>query len=173
MVSPRDCNNTFRRHIGLLLIGLSLLMTSPCSFAYDGQPVNYTTVGDTWGDYPPVSSTIPEEFVLRNETALRILSNVASKRDRRTGRRAIVFTTLRLAGGQETFLQTVSTFCYHLHQQGVLKHTMLITTDEESWHAMRSRGFPAYLDRSYPRRSVFATKWHANDTFSKVKASLE
>lgn len=123
---------------------------------------------EVWGVYPTELS-ISENFVLRNETADAILGRVASP-GRRKAQRAVLFTTLRLGDdtSDEQVLGMISTFCYHLHRQGMLEHTLLITTDEPTVMRLRERGLPAFLDRAFPRRSGYITSVKPGDTYNRV-----
>ena len=45
----------------------------------------------------------------------------------------------------------LSSFCYWLDRQGLLPHTLLLTTDEATWRAVHARGLPVFLDAAFPR----------------------
>jgi len=107
-----------------------------------------------WGYYPAFSN-VPEKYILFNETTLDVLDRIATPARRRS-QRAVIFTTLRFGDAPtESVMGMISTFCYHLDRQGMLQHTMLITTDEATWQHLHDRGFPAFLDRSFPRRPEY------------------
>lgn len=49
----------------------------------------------------------------------------------------------------------LSNFCHWLDRAGVLGYTMLLTTDEPTWHTLAARGFPVLLDRVFPEREEY------------------
>jgi len=112
-----------------------------------------------WGHYPDTTD-VPQEYVLFNETILDTLERVASP-GRSRADRAVLFTTLRFGDmPDELVLGMISTFCYHLYQRNMLQHTMLITTDERTWHMLDEAGYPAFLDRAFPRREEYVNNIH-------------
>jgi len=112
-----------------------------------------------WGHYP-ITTDVPQEYVLFNETILDTLDRVASP-GRSRADRAVLFTTLRFGDmPDELVLGMISTFCYHLYQRNMLQHTMLITTDERTWHMLDEAGYPAFLDRAFPRREEYVNNIH-------------
>lgn len=113
--------------------------------------------GNPYGFYPN-ETTVPEAFVLRNETAASIADRVATLPGRSRSKRTVIFTTMRFGSVSDDLIGMVSTFCYHLHEHGLLRHALLITTDEATWKTLRSRGFPAYLDRAFPRPYEFVNQ---------------
>ena len=125
---------------------------------------------ETWGIYPEITG-VPPQYVLTNDTTLGILDRIASPGATRA-QRAIIFTTLRFGDAPtETISGMLSTFCHHLQRQGVLQHTMLITTDEGTVNQLRARGMPAFLDRSFPRRSAYVTAVKPAGTFNRASAA--
>jgi hypothetical protein len=78
-----------------------------------------------YNPYPHPANTT--HHVLTNDSMPAILAAVASPQQR-----AVIFTTLRFGDEKETedVLPMISTFCYWLAHAGLLKHTMIITTDE-------------------------------------------
>jgi hypothetical protein len=59
----------------------------------------------------------------------------------------------------------MANFCSWLDKTGVLGHTMLLTTDNATWHALNARGFPVVLDRVFPERQEYRDgKGSAPDT---------
>lgn len=128
-------------------------------------PPNTTDYKEVWGIYSDPSPRIPKKFVITNAT----ITEIAERVSLRSGdRRAVIFTTLRLGDAENTeVLGMLSNFCFYLHQQGLLPHTMLITTDEPTWKALRSRGLPAFLDRAFPRRSAYVHAVKPDDTYNR------
>ena len=59
----------------------------------------------------------------------------------------------------------MANFCSWLDKTGVLGHTMLLTTDNATWHALNARGFPVVLDKVFPERQEYRDgKGSAPDT---------
>jgi len=122
-----------------------------------------------WGQYP-ISTDVPQEYVLFNETMLDTLDRVATP-GRSRADRAVLFTTLRFGGmPDELLLGMISTFCYHLGQLNMLQHTLLITTDEKTWHILDEAGYPAFLDRAFPRREEYANNIIIPEASSRVSS---
>ena len=155
------------RHTTLLLYSVALCFAGALGATLQVPPKNSTLKNykEVWGIYPPVSSTIPQKYVLTNGT----ITEVAERLSLPSGeRQVVIFTTLRF-GDAETaeVLGMLSNFCYYLHRAGLLPHTLLITTDETTWKSLRSRGLPAYLDRAFPRRSAYVHSVLPNDTYNR------
>ena len=60
-----------------------------------------------------------------------------------------------------------SNFCHWLHQSHLLRHTMLITTDEATWEMLAARGLPVYLDRAFPRRAEYQASVRLSGTLNR------
>lgn len=109
------------------------------------------------------SKAIPQAFVLLNDTLLTVLDRIATPGPLKA-RRAIIFTTLRFDGSEcsgksseceDGVLGMVASFCSHLFKHGLLRHTMLITTAEDTWQMLNERGLPVFLDRAFPSREAY------------------
>ena len=97
---------------------------------------------------------MPPEHVVTNATLVMHLGRVASRRER-----AIVFTTTLLpADADHRFaeLAMLQNFCWWLDRAGTLSHTLLLTTDNATWHALAAHGMPVVLDRAFPLRHEFS-----------------
>ena len=84
-----------------------------------------------------------------------------------TARGEVIFTTLRLEPGGGETLGLARSFCRHLHAAGLLRHTLILTTEAASWRMLRALGLPAYLDAAYPAAAGVAfprgkARWRAD-----------
>lgn len=152
----------------LLITFISLLIVLPISNATLSPPI-IPEDGEYWGYFPEeIPTSVPKQKILTNSTTQSILQRIASP-GRKRSERAVIFTTLRLGDApQEQVIGMIATFCYHLHKHDMLEHTMLITTEYNTWKVLHDRGFPAFLDRSFPRRSAYVNKVKPKDTYNRV-----
>jgi hypothetical protein len=125
-----------------------------------------THPAEVWGLYPELTP-VPGTYVLTNRSTLGTLTRVATP-GRSLAERAIIFTTLRLGDAPAAeVIEMIASFCAHLHRQGLLPHTMLITTDESTWETLHARGLPVFLDRAFPRRSAYVERVLPGDTHNR------
>jgi hypothetical protein len=124
-----------------------------------------------WSEFYPtaVGEQVPREFVLANETLISTLDRVAKTVPPRGPPGIVLFTTLRLSGGTDAseLERMASNFCHWLHQSHLLRHTMLITTDEATWEMLAARGLPVYLDRAFPRRAEYQASVRLSGTLNR------
>lgn len=162
--------------LSLLLYTISTIASARILFDDEGNPndSNENTPApqrQRYGWYPSTTA-VPKEYILFNETSMYILDRVATP-GRKLNKRSIIFTTLRFGHKPDgDVLGMISTFCYHLNNQGMLKHTMLITTDERTWTMLHERGYPAFLDRAFPRREEYIDNVFLHDTDNRVRTLL-
>ena len=141
--------------------------------------VNARTLQSTpsrgWGWYPP-QTKVPQQFILANTTLASTLEKIALPDESGTSRGTVIFTTLRLSKQENdeedaSSIEMVNSFCYWLHEAGLLAHTMIITTDEEfTWTPIAAAGHPIFLDRVFPRREAYIDKITPADTYNKEPA---
>jgi hypothetical protein len=125
----------------------------------------------SWNVHPDETPmAIPQAFVLLNDTLFTVLDRIATPGPLKA-RRAIIFTTLRFDRSgcrssecEDGVLGMVASFCSHLSKHGLLRHTMLITTAEDTWQMLNERGLPVYLDRAFPGREAYARHPKLPDT---------
>ena len=56
-------------------------------------------------------------------------------------------------------------FLRWLDHSGLLGYTLILTTDNATWHALNDRGYPVVLDRVFPERQEYRDgKGSAPDT---------
>jgi hypothetical protein len=109
-----------------------------------------------WDHYPAVSS-VPPEYILANNTVELIFAHLALKDESKATKGTIIYNTFSLANPSDpSSIEMVNNFCFWLARAGKLRHTVLITDDEATWHATHERGHPVFLDRSFPPREVVA-----------------
>lgn len=127
-----------------------------------------TTTSRGWAWYPP-QTRVPHEVILANITLLATLSKVALPDPTGATRGTILFTTLRFGDGDlNGTLEMINSFCYWLHEAGLLRHTLLITTDEFTWDTVATSGHhPIYLDRVFPRREEYIDAVKPGDTHNR------
>ena len=127
-----------------------------------------TTPPRGWAWYPP-QTRVPHEVILANTTLLAKLSKIAIPDPTEETRGTIIFTTLRFGDGDlnET-MEMINSFCYWLHEASLLRHTLLITTDEFTWEMVAAVGHhPIYLDRVFPRREEYIDAVRPEDTYNR------
>jgi hypothetical protein len=117
----------------LLVLAWACSLAPPCTCALAHYP-----------EPPPPG--VPASRTVTNATLEATLQRVAGRS------RTVVFTTLRISAegeqltkdesAAESVVAMVSNFCYWLHKAGLLKRTMLLTTDVRTWRLLHERGFP-------------------------------
>ena len=161
---------------------LGLMLLAAVAGSAFSQPQLAAQADPPYNPYPtPVNVSIPPEFILRNETLTVSLKRIATRDHEiifttmrcvsafsspparcppaRPPTRVGLLWALAFCrfgdGDTNEVLSMVSNFCYFFHKHSLLRHVLLLTTDEPTWQSVHARGLPIYLDRVFPRHPAY------------------